>query len=332
MIPVPPEVLANLAREFGAPVEELSPLSGQRAGADGMVYAWPGEEEPRVLKVLAFPAKDTGRLLRLEERIKFARFVGERGARIVLPLARPDGGLWATCALGDQIFAAYAMPRIAGENPGPERWSEAFLMEWGKAIGAMHRITQDYPAWQCSLVEGQSLLGWQEEWQGFLEWCQDAEVKAYWLALKERLVALPVRRDCYGFIHNDPHMQNILAGPTGGAFGAGEITLLDFDVANYHWFITDISIAVQSVLFATGGGMERPVQDAGALSRFLDSFMKGYESENHLDSFWLDQLDLFIAYRRALLFIAMQDWLATEPALHQAWKERILAEPPVYKT
>ena len=65
---------------------------------------------------------------------------------------------------------------------------------------------------------------------------------------------LPRTRDCFGFVHNDPHIFNLLAD--GDA-----ITLLDFDVANHHWFVSDIAIACQSVLFSISGGMERPVSD-----------------------------------------------------------------------
>jgi len=41
----------------------------------------------------------------------------------------------------------------------------------------------------------------------------------------------------------------------------------------------------------------------------------------------LERLDLFIAYRRILLFTAMQGWLQTKPDLRSSWKQMILSQP-----
>jgi amicoumacin kinase len=54
--------------------------------------------------------------------------------------------------------------------------------------------------------------------------------------MKDVLSQLPFTRDTYGFIHNDPHIQNILKKEE-------RIILIDFDVANFHWFATDIAVA-----------------------------------------------------------------------------------------
>ena len=58
-------------------------------------------------------------------------------------------------------------------------------------------------------------------------------------------------------------------------------------------------------------------------------WLEGYEREHHLSREWLDQLDLFIAYRRVLLFTVMQGWLQSKPDLRSAWKQMILDEPVV---
>jgi len=123
-------------------------------------------------------------------------------------------------------------------------------------------------------------------------------------------------------VHNDPHIENLL-------YDGQTITLLDFDVANYHWFISDVAIALQALLFFKAGGMERPVSDPAAIEDFLTAFWRGYASENMLAPFWREQLDLFISYRRILLFCVMQGWLATVPETRASWKAMILSEPPV---
>ncbi len=108
-----------------------------------------------------------------------------------------------------------------------------------------------------------------------------------------------------------------------------QITLLDFDVANHRWFANDIAIACQSILAFHAGGMGGPVQDQEKLHEFLRCFMEGYEREHHLDSEWLRRLNLFIAYRRILMFIVMNDWIQSNPSLHASWKQMILSQPDV---
>ena len=136
---------------------------------------------------------------------------------------------------------------------------------------------------------------------------------------------MPITREVYGFIHNDPHIWNLLVD-------GDRITVLDFDVANHHWFVNDIAIACQSVLFALSGGMDRPVHDRERLLAYLDTFLAGYAREVALPSEWLDRLDLFIAYRRILLFTVMYGWIRSEPDRHASWKGMILSQPQVVGT
>ncbi|RPJ36688.1 MAG: hypothetical protein EHM21_18855 [Chloroflexi bacterium] len=325
MISVPEPVLETLSASIGVDRQSLSYLGGGREDSDGIAYTYLSQDRARVLKIIALADTDPSGLLRITERLKFVHFLGEHGAHIVYPLPGPDGSLLATAHAGENTFVAYTMDKIDGHHPEPELWDAPLYRDWGKTIGRLHRITQLYPAWPCPVLDpssGKAILGWEQEWQGFYDWCSDEQVQQRWLSMRRRLEALPVTRDAYGFIHNDPHVQNILV--------SGErIVLLDFDVANYHWFITDISIAMQGLLFAQTGGLARPLVDAAPLHHFLDAFMQGYETENHLDPFWLGQVDLLISYRRLLLFTVMQGWLDTQPKTRATWKAMIMEEPPL---
>jgi amicoumacin kinase len=324
MIRVPENVLSTLSAGFQVHPGDLAFLGGGRIDSDGIVYTFAKDQQRFILKILAFRRDDLDALVRLEERLKFVHFLGEQGAPIVNPLTRPDGSLYLTQAEGQHLFVAYHYPKIEGASAGRMVWFDPILRPWGVAVGALHRLTQSYPNWQNSPVDdsGRSVLGWQEEWQGFDEACQDSEVRKCWQSIRERLEALPVQRDSFGFIHNDPHAGNIL-------ITQDHIVLLDFDVANYHWFINDIAITLQALLFKQTGGLNRPLANAAPLRQFLEGFMEGYRWENHLDPFWLSQIDLFIAYRRIMGFIVMQNWLRTKPSQRAAWKAMILEEPPI---
>jgi Ser/Thr protein kinase RdoA (MazF antagonist) len=263
-------------------------------------------------------------LLCLEERLKFMRFLGENKAPIVFPQFSPQGSLYETTLFEPHLWVGYSMEIAPGRNKNEKAWDPVFFRIWGQTIGMLHRLAQQYPEWEASVDpdSGEEFLTWHEEWDVFHNWCQDDEVKLKWVEIKSQLEALPITRDSFGFIHNDPHIWNLLVDGT-------RVTLLDFDVANHHWFVNDIAIACQNILIYLTGGMNSPVYNHGKLLEFLSAFMEGYRRENTLSSEWLQRLDLFIAYRRVLLFIVMNDWIRSQSKLHTSWKQMILTQPEV---
>jgi amicoumacin kinase len=324
---IPEPILTGFCSRFSITRDHLSYLGGGQESSDGTTFSFPFESRERVLKVMELLPSDPDKLLCLQERLKFARFLGEQGVDIVFPIPLGDGALLATVQGDHTGWVGYIMEKVEGHHPERPDFTPTFYHRFGATIGRLHRISQEYPSWQCSLVDGKSVLGWELEWQGFYNWCQDGEIKAHWLKIRERLEKLPVERSGFGFTHNDTHIQNLLL--TGDPGDGGRIVLIDFDVANYMWFINDIVVAMQALLFFATGGMERPLEDAGILHFFLHHFMQGYETENHLDPAWLEKIDLFIEYRRILLFTVMQGWLSTQPEKYAQWKKMILEDPPV---
>ena len=191
-------------------------------------------------------------------------------------------------------------------------------------MGMCHRLAKGYTSWQAlkDPETGNDLLTWRGEWECFHNWCQDEEVKSRWVEIKQSLESLPVTREVFGFIHNDPHIWNLLVE-------GDQITLLDFDVANHHWFVNDIAIACQNILMFHSGGLNSSLRRLNKLEEFLGYFMQGYRRENDLPLDWLRHLDLFIAYRRILLFIVMKNWIRSQPKRYRTWKRLILTQPEI---
>ena len=324
MIPVPPAVLEQFTCLLHIDPSALTYLGGGGESSDGIAYTFNSGEGARVLKILPFKLDDPLALATFRARVRFLHFCGEHGADVVYPLVWPDGALMAAVPTDENLFAAYLMEKAEGTHPEHPEADDTLIYRWGQMIGKMHAITQTYPDWEYSRDEstGARVLGWEQEVDSFTEWAQEEEIKAAWMKMRQTLAGLRRDRSCFGFIHNDPHQQNILVTPQ-------RMVLLDFDVANYHWFMVDISITLQGLLFSQTGGVERPCTGAEPLHRFLKVFMQGYETENHLDPFWLEQIDVFIAYRRLLLYTVMQGWLATEPEKKAEWKRMILENPRV---
>jgi Ser/Thr protein kinase RdoA (MazF antagonist) len=328
VIPVPQSVLEWLAGSIGTTSASLSHFAGGREDNDGVIYAYPYKNGRRLLKIMALPAQEQrSGLFRLEERLRFMRFLGENGAPIAFPLPSLQGNLYETHLSDSHLWVSYSMDIAPGKTFKPTAWDKRFFHNWGQTIGMLHRLARQYPSWKASIdpLTGEGCLTWREEWQGFYDWCQDDDVRSKWAEIREQLEALPMTREVYGFIHNDPHIWNLLVD-------GDRITVLDFDVANHHWFVNDIAIACQSVLFALAGGIDRPLHDRKKLLAFLDTFLTGYARESPLPAEWFDRLDTFIAYRRILLFIVMHGWIRSEPDRHTLWKGMILSQPSVVGT
>ena len=325
MIPVPAPVQESLARLFATTADALTHFGGGREDSDGVIYAYPQGDDRWLLKVLAIPLEEQRRsLFCLEERLRFVEYLGRHGAPVIRPQLSPQGALYETFPFAAHLWVGYCMEIAPGQPVPAERWDPRCFERWGRTIGQLHRLTREYPSWRASFdpVTGEELLTWRDEWKDFHEWCQDAEARAAWAEIGRALETLPVTRDAFGFIHNDPHIWNLL-------YDGERLTLLDFDVANHHWFVNDIAIACQSILFSQTGGMERPVHDREKLLAFLRHFMAGYKQEHHLSAEWLSRLDLFIAYRRILLFTVMQGWISSKPDLSASWKQMILTSPQI---
>lgn len=67
--------------------------------------------------------------------------------------------------------------------------------------------------------------------------------------------------------------------------------------------------------------------DKEALKCFLNNLLEGYEKEHHLDNEWIKRLDLFVAYRRIMLFVILKDMLIGNNELCDSWKSQILEYP-----
>ena len=321
----PTKILNSFRDSYTRSQSILIPYRGGQESSDGILYRFQDEDQNRLLKVM-FLGKGNRRLslLYLESRLAFVDYLHRGGVRVLEPLPSINGRLYETLQDETGTWAAYAMKRIAGKTMPPKIWDPVFIQKWGALIGKLHRVTQNYPEWKHCIdpITSERILTWESEWESFLHLCLETEVREQWERIGEELKNLPIHRDSFGFIHNDPHLWNILV--------EGEkLTLIDFDVANHHWFVNDIAIACQHVLSMLSGGLGQPVHHRDRLVDFLKEFLKGYQRENNLSKEWLNHLDLFFAYRRILSYIVTEDWRRTKPELQKSWKVMIINRPEI---
>jgi Ser/Thr protein kinase RdoA (MazF antagonist) len=133
-------------------------------------------------------------------------------------------------------------------------------------------------------------------------------------------------RDCYGLIHNDLHPMNFMVCRVDGEL---RLTVFDFDVSVYHWFMTDIGIAVFHTVW---GRWSDAAYTRAYMPRFLEHYLRGYCRENSLDEVWLQRLPLFVKYRQMLLHtVFSHEWAIPSPdqaKILADWRQSIMDETP----
>lgn len=322
---IPPDVLAYIADHYQAHSNSLVFFSGGEESSDGTIFRFKDPLDDQLIKIMFFDNQgEKQTILKLKARLDFLAFLQRNKVPVINLVDSKRGEMIVTLKSENGTWIAYGMQKEPGTPASEKKWDPHTFSSWGSAIGKLHRVSQNYPSWQSCVdpVSGEQFLNWEEEWHAFSEMCQEKLILEKWVQIHRKLTALPINRESFGFIHNDPHIWNLRKHND-------KITLLDFDVANHHWFINDIAIACQHVLFIHSGGLTAPVHDREKLVGFLNAFWDGYQRENDLDKFWLSHLDLFFAYRRILLYLVMAGWRESVPQLRKSWKDMIINEPVV---
>lgn len=298
----------ELAGRFGIAGEELSFLAGGREDSDGVVFTTTKSGKKLVLKISQASDEE-----HVKNILEFAHYLGNCGIHISSPLKNEKGNIYEVAKDNDLLWIATLMEFIEGAVPDAKELEQnsKLVYEWGRLTGKMHKAAKEYPVWKNS-CEGDERYGFEAEIDSFITMSPNDFIKGKWMEMKEKLRALPINRDSYGFIHNDNHQMNIIA--TGN-----DIAVIDFDCAECHFFVNDILLPVQGLLFDVTGGMIKPVSKPEVLKKFYKHFLEGYQTENVLDSFWLEKLGLFLEYRRLLLYTVLQGWLSNDKKADEAF-------------
>lgn len=247
--------------------------------------------------------------------MEFAHFLGEKGLHASYPILREDGEVVQILKEGKYHYIAYTMDYVDGTIRKTEELDSNMVREWGKLTGKLHAATKSYPDWK-SIPGGNYSWGIEEELDGFYHMCHNEIVKEKWIEMRKELNTWEKDRNTYGFTHNDNHQNNILVNDKG-------LTLIDFDCAECTFFLQDILIPSQGILFDQTGGFNCPITDMDTIKKFYESFLSGYETENHIEDKWLTRLETLLNYRRLILFTIMQDWMEADEKIGTSFLDMI---------
>ncbi len=228
----------------------------------------------------------------VKAELEWVQYLHRKGAPVHNPVLSVNGQLTETLKTPDINFIVTSFEWLDGRVLPDEELTDKFIGRWGQAIGKLHSLTKCYnPA--------------SSDYKRF-EWYEDHDLinrhkyvpPGHKLVLEKfdilvgKLKKLPINRDCYGLIHSDVHNENFF-------FHDGEIALFDFDDCFYTWFSLDFATVWYCALYMDQGDGNR----SKFLKHFEKVFFTGYNKENDIDSFWVDQIPLFLQYQEMLLYI-----------------------------
>jgi Ser/Thr protein kinase RdoA (MazF antagonist) len=322
-----PKTLAIAAKSFGVELAALRPLGGM----DGLACEYEQNGSTYVLKIVRSNGENPDQKAQIAEKIDFINFLGESGVRVSLPVLSPTNQWIETIGTEEGEFLTTASIKAPGKHFdlfNPATGTPDFFQAWGRVTGQMHAAAKVYKSWQKDSSGGSKsskINDWAGEHTFFANWCQDDAVRDKWMKIGEKMEHLHKTREGFGLIHNDLHPWNFLVDDYG------EITVIDFDVCAYHWFIKDISIALFFANWSGNPGKGGSKDDY--LTMFFRNFMMGYETENKLDSLWIGQLPMFTKHHQILLHTVFTDewkpYNKWQAETLESWRHQILNEIPV---
>ena len=177
------------------------------------------------------------------------------------------------------------------DHGNPQDWSDEIIIEYGRTTGRMHSLAKNYQAKSSKRYNFQPSLAIK-----YMLKNEEPEIIERIAEIFHKVENLPKDKEGYGLVHGDLHTGNFFVENNKVS------AILDFDRTCYKWFISEVAVALFYPLYATQLSKKKEKQ-IEFVKQFLPLFMKGYSSENNLDSKWMEKIDDFIKVRHAILYM-----------------------------
>jgi amicoumacin kinase len=277
------------------------------------VYRFTKDKQFYILRLTKKPISYMNQII---AELDWVCYLSEYGVQASLPIYTVDGKWMETIVEGDQCLIATAFQMASGcffDKHDPNLRGPTIFLKWGETMGRMHLLAQSYVS-----RGGRAKRG---DWIGRKIENPHLEQGRYFILLErlrsieQAISKLPKDKRAYGIIHNDFHPYNF-------HIDHGDITVFDFDDCLYGWFALDIAIAAAHAVWWGSPGGDRHDKNEFSLW-FLTHFLTGYAKHNHLDSFWIEKIPMFMNYRNIdSYFWWLSDWDGDEnkltPSQHEA--------------
>ncbi|WP_128100874.1 phosphotransferase enzyme family protein [Paenibacillus sp. DCT19] len=273
------KVLNEAAQKFNINQSSLKDLEGFQ----NFVYFGKSDDRSVVLRVTHQSHRTEEEIL---SEIEFMNYLLNNSVSVSKALPSIHGKLVERISDGE--FYATSFEFSSGRNARIAEESNVFYQRVGSYTGRTHNLSK-----QLNLTKElkrrqwynkELLINMKEHLPAELSYVIDK-----YDILKKELSNLPKNTDSYGIIHEDLNHGNYLNVDD-------DVVLIDFDEAEYSWFVSDIAIPLFyeiPIPWVVDG--QRRIEIA---KRYYYNFMDGYVKENTMDNAWLKRISEFINLRQ----------------------------------
>ena len=187
-------------------------------------------------------------------------------------------------------------------------------------MGRMHSITKKYNNYNDNIADK---FAWYNNWASLPQYNSniDEEVRSFERKYIQALNSLPKSKDTYGIIHADIHTSNFF-------IDNGHITIFDFDDCEFNWYVNEIAMLLFQELQGSGISNDNKKERTEFAETFLSAYLKGYIKENPIDKDWILRIDLFMRYRRIMIYKNVWSFWGSEDDYSIWLKNEILLDTP----
>lgn len=269
-------------------------------------------------------------LQELLSEAKWIQYLYEKGVPTIQVIKTIHGN---DCfSLNDPCIFMTLFSKASGHGPSKEEITSDLIVEWGRTLGLMHKLSQKfYPDDQFLRSYSENILT-----SHFNKVASriDPFIQKKFSEILGKCMELPVSHKYYGLIHSDLHLGNFYVNN-------GKMTIFDFDDLQLGWFVFDLAISLYYIFWNSdlkeSTWYQNPKERSEQAIYFLQQLIKGYQTESKLPDEWLKMLPLFLEFRQLDLYLVFEDRfnnLTDQTAMPylmiNQYKQRILNQiPPV---
>ncbi len=283
-IPGQPEVNRQLAL-VAARLWELDPHTIEHIGDFGNSVYQAQRDGERLILRLTEPSFRS--LAENRAELDYILHLHSCGVRVSVPLASRAGAWVEQVRVGERMLLASVFLFAPGASVDSQsaHWGEPFFRAWGHALGSIHRASRSFEPgvdrrwhWQDEVLFANARalipvgdLGSLRELEALMGWAEQ----------------LPVDDTNFGMTHADFGPRNFNYHPELG------ITAFDFGNCCYHWYISDLAIALST--------LRRLPHDER--ERYREWMLAGYREVYPIDPALLAELDQFSRLRMLYVYL-----------------------------
>lgn len=231
--------------------------------------------------------------------LDWQRFLRQQGSSAVAPL-RSLHGTWVEAVQVENIgFHTCVFEKAHGHRIiKSEQFTEDVMWAWGSTLAEFHEHTKIYTPSQGLFRRPPWTEHLSETIVGALTRDADSRETRRFQEITQVLKSLPRNQNSYGLVHTDLHNDNFL-------WSDGKLNVFDFDDCCEHWFSYDLAVPLFYLRFRNADSPDKIDLKAAEAT-----YLRGYQSKIKDLSNQLDLLEMFVSYRKLIMYGWCQDQLS----------------------